>query len=364
MNYKLLTAIFFITITCSCQKTSKTEEDNSYKLIVVKRESRTLTSEYSARLRGSQEVEIRPQVSGLITRICINEGDKVKRGQTLFIIDQVPYKAALAEADANVRSAEAHLATSRLNYESAVKLREKNVVQDYDVTTARNELSAAKAALALAQAQQLNARNNLSYTEVKSPVDGVAGMIAYRVGALVGSSITQPLVTVSDNSRIYAYFSLSEREAADIIGQYGTTENFLKNMPDVTLKTIGGAGDKHVGRISAVSGIVDASTGVMTMRADFNNPEGKLRAGGNGTVIIPTVKRQCIVIPQTATYELQNKTFAYIVKSGKAQAVPLTLYAINNGKEYVVESGLAVGDTIIAEGAGLVKEGAKVSVSR
>lgn len=299
-------------------------------------------------------------MDGLITRICIGEGQKVRKGQTLFVIDQVPYKAAFAEAVANVKSAEAKLATARLNLKSAKMLREKNVVQDYDLSTARNELAAAEAALAQARAKEVSARNNLSYTEVKSPVDGVTGMIAYRVGALVNSNISEPLVTVSDDSHMYVYFSLSENQIAGLTEQYGSLDEFMKKTADVELRMAGGRMYGEKGRISAVSGIVSAGTGAVTLRADFPNPKNLLRGGGSATVIVPTTLTQAIVIPQGATYELQNRKFVYKVVDGKARSVPVTLYPQNNGTEYIVEEGLKPGDVIIAEGAGLVKEGTKV----
>lgn len=356
----LLIILAGLTIT-SCKQEAPDEEKSSYKTMTVKEESRTLRQEYTARLEGQQVVEIRPQVSGLITHIRIDEGQKIRKGQTLFIIDQVPYKAALAEATANVKSAEAKLATARLNLESTKILREKNVVQDYDLSTARNELATAEAALAQARAQEVNASNNLSYTEVKSPVDGVAGMIAYRVGALVNSTISEPLVTVSDDSRMYAYFSMNESQVTGLMEQYGSPDDLINNMADVELRMAGGKMYNEKGRISAVSGIVTTGTGAVTFRADFPNPAGLLRGGGSATVIVPTMLAQAIVIPQGATYELQNKRFAYKVVDGKAQSVPVTLHRLDNGTEYVVEDGLQSGDVIIAEGAGLVKEGTTVN---
>ena len=319
---------------------------------------------YSARLDGQQVVEVRPQVSGLITRICIDEGQKVRKGQVLFVIDQVPYQAALAEATANVKSAEANLATAKLNLESTEVLREKNVVQDYDLNAARNELAVAEAALAQAQAQEMSARNNLSYTEVKSPVDGVASMIAYRVGALVSSSISEPLVTLSDDSNVYAYFSLNESQITSLTEQYGSLDEFMKRMEDVELQMAGGRMYGEKGHISAVSGIVTTGTGTVVLRADFPNDRGLLRSGGSATVMVPTTLAQVVVIPQSATYELQNKTFVYKVVNGKAQSAPVTLYRLNNGTEYVVEEGLQPGDVIIAEGAGLVKEGVNVNIKQ
>lgn len=362
MKKRMLIAMLVGLTLCACRHTDSAQEAADYRTLTIKPENHTLKSEYTARLQGRQVVEVRPQVSGLITRICIDEGQKVRRGQVLFVIDQVPYKAAMEEAEANVKSAEAQFATAKLEMQSTEKLFESRVVSNYVLSTARNTLAAAEAALAQARAQEVNARNNLSYTEVKSPVDGVAGMIPYRVGALVSSSIDEPLVAVSDDSIIHAYFSLTESHIGDLIEQYGSLDKFIAQMPEVELRTAGGKVYAYKGRISAVSGIVTASTGTVMLRADFPNPNNRLRDGGSATVIVPTKLDNCIVIPQGATYELQEKVFAYKVVDGKAQSVPITLFRLNNGTEYVVESGLQEGDVIIAEGAGLVKEGAIVDM--
>lgn len=364
MYHKTLLIVLAGLSIASCKSRTVEEETSDYKTLTVKLENRTLMQGYSARLDGQQVVEVRPQVSGLITRICIDEGQKVRKGQVLFVIDQVPYQAALAEATANVKSAEANLATAKLNFESTEVLREKNVVQDYDLNAARNELAVAEAALAQAQAQEMSARNNLSYTEVKSPVDGVASMIAYRVGALVSSSISEPLVTLSDDSNVYAYFSLNESQITSLTEQYGSLDEFMKRMEDVELQMAGGRMYGEKGHISAVSGIVTTGTGTVILRADFPNDRGLLRSGGSATVMVPTTLAQAVVIPQSATYELQNKTFVYKVVNGKAQSAPVTLYRLNNGTEYVVEEGLQPGDVIIAEGAGLVKEGVNVNIKQ
>lgn len=190
----------------ACGDKQQTMPGEKYKTLIIKSSDQTLQSTYPASLRGLQSVEIRPQVSGTITNILINEGDLVRKGQVLFVIDQIPYKAALETALANVKSAEAKLQTARLTADSKEELFKENIVSDFDRQTARNQLLEAEATLAQAKAEVTNARNNLSYTEVKSPVDGVASMIPYRIGALVNSSIAEPLVTVSDDSQIYAYF--------------------------------------------------------------------------------------------------------------------------------------------------------------
>ena len=342
---QFIIAMAVLSMLSACKESQRREGTAMYKTITVEPTNRTLKSGYTATLRGRQFVEVRPQVSGIITEIKINEGDAVHKGQTLFIIDQVPYKAALETAVANVKSAEAKLATARLSAESKAELFQEQVVSEFDLQTAKNELAEAEAALAQAKAQETNARNDLSYTEVKSPVDGVASMIPYRVGALVSSTISEPLVSVSDN------------QILDLLQQYGSLQKAMSQMPDVELTLSNGKAYVQQGKIDAISGTVDESTGAISLRASFSNPDGLLRNGGSGTVLIPTVRKNCIVIPQTATYELQNRVFVYKVVEGMAKSAPVEVFKLNNGTEYIVESGLNSGDVVIAEGAGLVREG-------
>ena len=354
----VLLAVMLFT-ACSEKKQQK-HDTTQYQTMVVSRKDMTLERSYSARLTGRQIVEVRPQVSGCITRILTGEGQAVRKGQTLFVIDQVPYRAALEVAVAARKSAEARLATARMNYENETQLQEGRVVSDVSVTTMRNALLEAEAALAQAKAQEVNARNNLSYTEVKSPVSGVASMIPWHVGSLVSSNISEPLVTVADDSEVYVYFSISESQALDLIAQYGSIDAFISKAPAVRLRMNNGQEYDQQGRISAVSGTVDAKTGAVTLRATFPNAGGLLHHGGSATVVVPTHRTACIVIPQEATYELQNRSFVYRVVDGKTKATAVTLFPQNNGQEYIVEDGLNAGDTIIAEGAGLLKDGVEV----
>ena len=353
----LLTVILFVS--CSEEKQKKHEAAH-YQTMVVSRKDMTLERPYSARMTGKQIVEVRPQVSGCITRILTGEGEAVRKGQTLFVIDQVPYRAALEVAEATRKSAEARLATARMNYENEARLQEGHVVSDMSVETMHNALLEAEAALAQAKAQEVNARNNLSYTEVKSPVNGVASMIPWHVGSLVSSSISEPLVTVADDSEMYVYFSISEHQALDLISQYGSIAAFISKAPAVSLRLNNGREYGQQGRISAVSGTVDAQTGAVALRATFPNADGLLHHGGSATVIVPTHRTDCIVIPQEATYELQNRMFVYRVVNGKTKSTPVTLFPQNNGQEYIVEDGISEGDTIIAEGAGLLKDGIEI----
>ena len=356
----LLCALFMVS--CKEEKKDKAKKETFYEVMSVTRGERTLTTGYSASISGVQTVEIRPQISGMITEVLIEEGESVHKGQVLFVIDQTPYKAAYEIAVANVKSAEAALSTAQLILESNKNLYEQDVVSEFDLMTAQNDLTEAEARLALCRAEEVNATNNLSYTEVRSPVNGVASMIPYRVGALVNSSISQPLVTVSDDSKVYAYFSMAENQMLNMIQQYGSLKNAIKQMPEVELIMSNGQTYEYTGKINAISGTISETTGAVSLRAVFDNRNHLLRNGGSGTIIIPTTLKDAIIIPQSATYELQDRVFVYKVIDGKASATEILVSPQNNGKEYIVEGGLEVGDIIIAEGAGLVKEGAEIKI--
>lgn len=362
MNHLPLLAILLaLLITTSCrQEEKKVQTAVQYKTIQVQCKDVTLKQQYSARLTGRQIVEVRPQVTGNITRICTREGSPVKRGQTLFVIDQTPFQAELEVAVANRQAAEAKLATARMNFDNETMLKEGSVVSDFSVETTRHALLQAQAALAQAKAQEKNARWKLSCTEVKSPVDGVASMIPWHVGALVSSNISQPLVTVADDSQIYAYFSVSESFALNFMNRYQSADHFISQAPPVGLLLANGDEYQAQGHIDAVSGTVDAATGAVTLRAVFPNPDHLLRDGGSAKIVVYTHRTNSIVIPQQATYELQNRSFVYRVVDGKTKATPVQLFPQNDGQQYIVENGLNVGDVIIAEGVGLLKEGIEV----
>ena len=331
-----------------------------YAVTTIATTDREIPSNYSASIRGRQDIEIYPQVSGTIFQLCVTEGQRVSNGQTLFIIDQVPYKAALQTAEANVAAAEASVATAQLTYDSKKELYARKVVSLFDLSTAENNLLTAKAQLAQAEAQRVNAANNLSYTVVKSPANGVVGTLPYRVGALVSASIPQPLTTVSDNSEMYVYFSMTENQLLDLTRRYGSIEETLKNMPDVELQLNDGSLYDQTGRIESISGVIDTSTGSVQLRAAFPNKGGLLHSGGSGNIILTTNYKDCIAIPQAATFELQDKVYVYKLVDGKASSAPVQVASISNGSEYIVLSGLVPGDVIITEGVGLLREGTPV----
>lgn len=343
-------------LVVSCKQAPKMPSNNEYSVMTISFSDKDLVTSYSASIKGKQDVEVRPQVSGLITQVCIAEGASVHKGQTLFVIDQVPYKAAVETAKAAVESAEASLASAKLTADSKQELFNQKVVSNFDLQTAQNTYRASMANLQSAKANLTNAKNNLSYTEVKSPASGTAGMIPYRVGALVNASIATPLVTVSDDADMYVYFSMTENQILAISRQSGSLKNAMASMPAVDLKLSDGSMYNRKGRIDAISGIIDSKTGSVSVRATFPNPDKILRSGGSGNILFPFEKKGCIVIPQAATFEIQNKVFVYKVVDGKTQSTPITVFPNNDGKDYIVESGLKEGDVIISDGAGLLRD--------
>lgn len=353
-------AIICGAVMVSCGQAPVQQGVSEYEVITVGKVDRVIPSSYSATIRGRQDIDVLPQVGGTISQVSVTEGQTVTKGQTLFVIDQVPYKAALQTAEANVEAAKAQLATAKLVLDSRKELFAKNVVSEYDMRTAENSYLTAKAGLAQAEAQAVNARNNLSYTVVKSPSNGVVGTLPYRVGALVGPSIPQPLTTVSDNSAMYVYFSINESRLLALTREYGSTDKALAAMPDVELVLSDGSTYAQKGRIESVSGVVDRQTGSVQLRAVFPNEGRVLHSGSTGNVILPNERKGCIVVPQGATFEIQDKVYVYKVLDGKAVSEMITVEKISDGREYIVLSGLKEGDVIVGEGVGLMREGTPV----
>lgn len=336
----------------------------AYKTIKVKAEDRTIDTKYSATIRGRQDIQVLPQVSGQLTQLCVTEGQRVSKGQSLFIIDQVPYQAALNTAQANLEAAKAAEATAKLSFESTQNLHKQGVVSDFDLQTANNAYMQAKAAVAQATAAVVNAQNSLSYTVVKSPANGVVGTLPYRVGALVGPSIPTPLTTVSDNHEMYVYFSMSEAQYLEKIRQAGSSDAAVKALPKVRLQLIDGSIYEEEGTVETASGVVDQTTGSVSLRAVFNNPNGLLHSGSTGNIILPIEIKDKIIVPAAAVKQLQtvHQVFKVVVKDKQrvAEGTNITIAPYNTGKEFIVLSGLKAGEEIIADGAALVQEGALV----
>lgn len=359
----LMTAVTAMTMLSSCGNKQQRGAMPSavFKTTKVAKSDVTLTEKYSATIRGRQDIDVYPQVGGTLQKLCVTEGQKVKKGQVLFVIDQVPYRAALNTAEAALKAAQAQEATAQLNYDSRKKLYDQKVVSEIDMQTAQNTLLSAKAQVAQAKAQVVNARNSLSYTTVTSPADGVVGTLPYRQGALVGSSMSQPLTTVSDNNEMYVYFSMTESQYLGLIRQYESVEKAIEAMPEITLQLVDGSDYEIKGRVESVSGVVDRNTGSVQLRAAFSNPSHILHSGSTGNVIIPVIRKDAITVPATAAVQTQDKYNVYVVDSkGIAHAQMVDILPQSQGKTFIVTSGLQGGEEIVAEGAGMVRDGQDV----
>ena len=293
------------------------------------------------------------------------KGKTVRKGEVMFVIDQVPYRAAWRKTMADVHAAEAQVETARLEYRSKQQLFAEKVVSEYDLSTAKNALAIAEATLEQAKALEEDARNSLSYTEVKSPSNGVVGTLPYREGALVSASMAIPLTSVPDNSEMYVYFSITEKRVHSLLRQYGSHDEVIRQMPPVRLQLNDGSLYDGQGHVESISGIINRKTGTVSVRSIFDNTNRTLLSGGIGNVIIPHREDSVIVIPQTATTELQNKILAYkVAEDGCVHSCELTVEKLNDGKDYIVRSGLVVGDVIVTEGTGLLQDGIQIDIRK
>ncbi len=365
MNRNLFSAgaVLLTLLATGCKESVEQQQSQqtTYKLQTLKSQTSQTTASYTAAIRGKQDIEIFPQVGGYLNQILVNEGEKVKAGQTLFVIEQAPFLAAYKAAKAQVEMAKAALATAELNYNNTSKLRTKDIVGDADLQAKENALASAKASLAMAEAQMLSAKANLDFTVIKSPSNGVVSTIPYRKGALVSAALMKSLTVVSDNSEMYVYFSMSENQMLDLIDQYGNIDNVVAKMPEIELELNNGTIYAEKGKVESISGSIDPTTGAVSLRAVFPNPDFRLLSGGVGNVLITNDIANTIIIPKTATFEIQDKTYVYCVEDNKAVASMIDVNKSINDKEFIVTSGLEAGDVIIAEGAGLVREGAPVN---
>lgn len=326
--------------------------------------SSALDHAYPATIKGKTDIEIRPQVSGFITKVHVDEGQRVSKGQPLFTIDQVQFQAAVDQAEASLAAAQTAVQTATLTAENKQRLFDKNIISEYENQLAKNNLATAKATLAQAEASLTNARKNLSYTVVTAPSDGVVGMIPSREGSLASPSMVPALTTVSDNGEVYAYFSLTERDLLDMTDNGNATlQERIAAMPEVQLRLSDGSIYPLSGKVATVSGVIDNSTGSASVRALFKNNNGMLRSGSTGQILLPVTQDSVIIIPQKATYELQDRRFVYaLTDSNTVVSRPIQVDALNDGKTFVVKSGLNPGDRIAVEGVGVsLRDGMKIT---
>ena len=359
----LVAALTAVLASCGGGKSGGKPDfgDNEYAVRTVQGQNADLQTTYPATIKGVQDVEIRPKVSGFITKLCVKEGQAVKAGQLLFVIDNVTYAAAVRQAKASVNAAKAQLNTARLTYTNSEKLFKNNVIGSYELQSAKNAMESAAAQVAQAEAAYVSAKQNLDFCYVTSPATGVIGNLPYRVGALVSASSQEPLTTVSNISTMQVYFSMTEKDLLDMTKTAGGIHAAISDYPAVKLQLADGTIYNHPGKVATVSGVIDPTTGSVSMRADFPNPEHLLKSGASGSIVVPHSANGAVIIPQDAVVEVQDKHFVYVVgKNNKVKYTPVTINPQNDGKNYIITSGLHVGDRFVVNGVSSLQDGMEI----
>ncbi len=351
-----------VLTSCSKQSGRMSFGDNEYAVRTAGTSDAELETSYPATIRGVQDVEIRPKVSGFITKLNVSEGQLVHQGQVLFVIDNVTYEAAVKQASAAVEAAQAQAATAKLTYDNSKKLYDSGVIGSFELQSVKNQLSSAEAALAQAKANYTSAKQNLDFCYVTSPANGVVGDLPYKVGALVSSQSQQPLTTVSDISSMQVYFSMTEKELLAMTKAEGGLDETIKSSPAVKLVLTDGTTYGHDGKIAAISGVIDQATGSVSIRADFPNPEKLLKSGGSGSIVLPYVSHDAIIIPQEAVSQVQDRYFVFVVGAdNKVKHTEVKVDPNNDGKNYIITSGLQKGDKYVANGINSLTDGMEIT---
>lgn len=339
--------------SCKGKQTQTEQQIPELAVMTVSEENTELETGYPASLQGTNDVQIRPQIQGFLTKVYVDEGQQVHAGQVLFTIDQVTLKAAVDAAQAAVQVAQANVNTATTNANNNKILLDKNIISAPAYQTSVDALNAAKAQYNQAAANLASARKNLSYSTITAPISGVVGNIPFREGSLV--SPQSELTVISNNSTVDAYFSLNEKDILALTDNgKRTIQQAIAMMPPVTLLLANGERYNHPGKIDAISGVIDPATGAATAIAKFPNPNGMLHSGNTARVMIPQTHNNAMLIPQSATYEMQDMKFVYVLgDSNKVHSAAITVAEENDGKNYIVIGGLKPGDQIVTEGVGI-----------
>ena len=346
----------------SCGVDMPKETQSSYETMTVEKSSIELPYKFSARMKGQNDVTVTPQVSGQLVKICVSEGQQVKQGQTLFVIDSRNAQLELEAAEANLQAALAQENSAKLEYESNKNLYEKKIVSSYMLNNSENSYKQAQAAVAQARASVNRAKVNLGFCTITASVSGIIGEIPVRAGDQVSPGMQ--LTMLSGNTTMFAEFSVTEAIVEAMVQnsmKATDVDKYIANLPPATFIMKNGTEYPHKGRVISLTGIVNAATGSLTAKVSFPNPDGHLYSGIQGTVVMNFAEDGVIVIPQNAVIRLQDKSQVYKVKADStATAVDVTTEDTGNGKDFIITSGLNPGDQIVTNGANNVTEGQKV----
>jgi membrane fusion protein (multidrug efflux system) len=357
-----LSALLFYSCSSSSGSEAVQQPAQSLPGVIVAAMPATTYQEFSASLEGSRDIEIRSQVDGYIDRIYVDEGAHVRRGQVLFHVNDRPYREQLNNARASLAAARANQATAQINVSRLTPLVQNGVISDVQLKTAQANYNAAVANVSQAQAMVSNAQINLGYATIKAPVDGYVGRIPFKTGSLVGTTTAEPLTVLSEIKEIHAYFSLSENDFIQFKNQFtgNSIEEKIKQMPPVELILADGAVYPKKGKVQTVSGQFNNSMGAISFRAGFENTDGLLRSGNTGKIRIPRMLTSALVVPQEATFEMQDRIFVFLLAdSNKVASSPITITG-KSGNYYLVENGIKPGDKIVYSGLDRLQDGAVI----
>ncbi|WP_443945635.1 efflux RND transporter periplasmic adaptor subunit [Pedobacter sp. AW1-32] len=335
----------------------------AYPVFTLSAQSTTLDSDYPATIEGVQNIDIRPKIDGFVEKIFVDEGAVVKKGQVLFTINAPQYEQEVRTARAAISSAEADVNAAQLQVDKTKPLVDKDIISKYELQSAQLTLQSRKATLAQAKATLANAQVNLGYTTISSPVNGVIGTIPFKTGSLVSSTSTEPLTTVSNISKVFAYFSLNEKQILDFSKTYNgkTLSQQMKNIPPVSLVLADGTTYAENGKVESIIGQINTSTGSISLRATFPNPIALLKTGASASVRIPQHVENAILIPQKSTMDVQGKKFVYVLgDSSKVMNTEIEVNQLAKGKFYVVTKGLKAGDKVVLEGFQSLRDNTKI----
>lgn len=342
---------------------NKAEAVAEYQVLKLAPETIVLHNEFPATIEGIENIEIRPKIEGFIEKVLVDEGEYVEKGRLLFVLNAPQYEQEVRNTEAAISSAEAEVNSAQIDVEKTRPLVEREIISKFELTSAENIVTAKKAALEQAQASLANAKTNYSYTRITAPVAGFIGTLPYKLGSLVNSSTADPLTTISNIKKVYAYFSINEKTHLEFVrkNQGTSPEERKNNPPEVSLLLPDYTLFDQKGSIQTISGQVDEETGSFNVRAVFDNPDNLLRTGNSATIRIPRTIENVLQIPQSATYEIQGNVYAYVVDSlSQAKSTKITVTPSTSGRAYIVTDGLKANDEVIIEGVNTLSSGKKI----
>jgi membrane fusion protein, multidrug efflux system len=353
-------ALLTVLLLSSCEDDKKTTHTSTtpqtLSELTLGPRSTTIYNDFPATIEGIEIVQLRPMVDGYLEKIYAPEGANVTKGQLLFKIENPMYDQAVITAKAGVQSAEANVAAAKMNVEKVRPLVEKDIVSKYELESAQFTLQSQQAALDQANATLRNAETNVGYTTLRSPITGVMGSIPYKIGDLISSTTSNPLTSLARIDQVYAYFALSEKQLLNLSNRVpgATLQDKLDHLPQVSLVLADGSAYPQKGKLETASGFISTGTGTVSLKAQFSNPTGLIRSGASTVVRIPRTIDTALLVPQSATYELQDKRFVYLlIADNKVISMPITSTATNDGKYLVVSAGVKRGDKILLNGFNL-----------